>query len=113
MSDLGIAYLRKALQAAMDDVSASTGATPAIIVFDEGDEPEKFDNALTAAQWSKEIDGMLHYRVFGKEWTLTNRGKTHTFAVLYQGQYDADSAAEIIFDCNESASVIIDTLEGR
>lgn len=110
MSDKGIAYLRKALEAAMADVRL-TGATPAIITFDEEDESEKFDNALTAAQYSKKLDGMIQYRVYGKEWTLTNRGKTHVFAVLFDGPYDADNAAEIINDCNESADAILKAME--
>lgn len=106
MSDQGIAFLRKALDAAMDEVR-KTGATPAIIIFDEEDEATKYDNALTAAQYSKEIDGMLSYRVYGKEWTLTVRGPTAVFSVLYQGGYDKDSAAEIIFDCNEAGEAVL------
>ena len=102
-------FLKKNLDAAVDAIKAA-GGDPVLLVHDS-EEWETYDSTHKAAAFAREVAAPVTYRV-------RNRVKADgipgfTFAVIYDGPYDADNAEEIIYDCNESASQLMDKVAGR
>lgn len=88
------------LRAELRKLVAATGAV-SIVVEDEEDVSEAYTPDETgicaAADFAPELDGVLRYIVGDA-----------AIQVIYDGPYSEDSAAEIINDCNDRASEILD-----
>ncbi len=103
----GMRYLRNVLRSAITQARAETKATddnPLKIMVHDGEERHFYyaneTGVREAARWALEIDGAITIRIH-----------RITLRVMYYGPYDKDNRAEIIMDCNERASQLIDTLD--
>lgn len=89
--DFGTAYLARVLAHAVA-AAHKVGNEGKVSITDEGETtlyPSTPEGILEAAQYAKEVDGLLNYRVH-----------LASFVVLYDGPYDHGNAAEVINDGN-------------
>ena len=96
----GMIYLRNVIRSAIDWSESNSEK----IMVDDGEDkhfyPMNESGVKEACRWALEIDGAITIRIHRV-----------TLRVMYDGPYDKDNRAEIIMDCNERASQLIETLD--
>lgn len=74
---------------------------PGLIKVHDGGEWEKFPLPTDAARVARDVDGIVTYHI-----------GSVALSVIYDGPYDEDNAAEIIFDHNDAAEAVFAHLAG-